>query len=201
MAVFALSPALAAKQITLRIPLEPGPEPEEIAVATFDDSRILPADLKRWMLVHENGYYETLMIESSTDCKPSDIPKLQQGIRKTQQMIDELDPSRFPLELSGVVMYLKDLQSFRFWQSVQELEFLKSGKAPQDEYTDTDLERCQVHVETLSRVQACHQVFFNWHNCVLHTLEKQLGSYPKDKWKAFLDAYGIQERIESTIGD
>jgi hypothetical protein len=27
---------------------------------------------------------------------------------------------------------------------------------------------------------------------------KRIGSYPKEKWKAFLDAFGIQERLEST---
>src|SRR3954454_19096045 len=73
--------------------------------------------------------------------------------------------------------------------------------APDTEYKGTDFAQCQVHVETLNKSQACHQVVFNWNNCVLHTMEKQLGGYPKDKWTAFLDVYGIQERVEQTIGD
>jgi hypothetical protein len=30
-------------------------------------------------------------------------------------------------------------------------------------------------------------------------MRKPLGSYPKEKWKAFLDSLGIQERIESGL--
>jgi hypothetical protein len=32
-------------------------------------------------------------------------------------------------------------------------------------------------------------------------MQKELGSYPKQRWKAFLNAYGMQERLESTIMD
>jgi hypothetical protein len=195
--VFALSLPAVAKQITLRIPLDS----EHIAVVTFDDARISATDVQHSLGVEEYGVYATTVLGYVGDCNANDIPKMQKDIEKAQQIVDELNPSEFPPELSGVVMYLNDLQSFWLWQAEQELEFLKRGRSPDVEYKGTEFPHCQVHLETLNKSQACHQVVFNWNNCVLHTMEKQLGGYPKDQWKAFLDAYGIQERVEGTIGD
>lgn len=195
--VFALCLPVTAKQTTLRIPLDS----ENIAVVTFDDARLSAADLKRWMRLDEHGPYSTTVVFVYQQCKTSDIPKLEQDIEKARAMVAELDPNSYPPELSHVVMYLKDLQSVWLWLGEQELEFLKSGKAPENEYKDANLERCQVHTETVPRAQACHQVFFNWHNCANDIMHTKLGSYPKEQWKAFLGAYGIQERLESTVDD
>jgi hypothetical protein len=199
--ILALSLSSAGKQLTLRIPLEAGETSEQVAVVTFDDSRVSATDVKRWTLLHENGVYERPAFGFYPGCKASDTPKLQRDIARTQTMVEELDPNRYPPELSSVVMYLKDLQSLWLWLGRQELEFLKSGKPPENEYKDTSLERCQVHTETIPKAQACHQIFFNWHNCVNDTMRAKLGSYPKQQWKAFLDAYGIQERVKSTVND
>ncbi len=114
-------------QVTLRIPLEPG-EPEEIAVITFDENRVSAADVKRWMLLHENGFYSTPVIGSSSECKTSDIRKMEDAIQKTQQIVDDLDSSKYPPELSDVVAYLKNTQSLWLWQAQQELAFLKTGQ-------------------------------------------------------------------------
>ena len=51
----------STNQVTLRIPLQPGPEPEEIAVVTFDADRVSAKEVKRWMLLHENSYFHTPM--------------------------------------------------------------------------------------------------------------------------------------------
>jgi hypothetical protein len=191
-----------AKQVTLRIPLDPGPDPIQIVIATFDDSRVSAADVKRWIeLLHENGHYATIAINPSGKCEARDISGTEQEIAKTRRMVEELDPNAYPPELSTIVTYLRDLQSFWLWQGEQELEFLKSGTAPDTEYREVDLARCVVLPETLSRAQACNQVFYMWHNCTNQEVMKQLGSYPRENWKAFLDAYGIQERAGSSIDD
>ena len=184
-------------QVTLRIPLEPG-EPEEIVVVTFNDNRISAADVKRWTLLHENGFYSTPVVGSYPGCKTSYIPKLEGDIQKTQQLVDDLDSSKYPPELSDVVAYLKNTQSLWLWQAEQELEFLKTGQPPDIEYNGIDLGKCQPPI-TQSRQQACHQVFFQWHNCVTNATQKQLGSYPRQAWKTFLDAYGMREVVESTV--
>ncbi len=194
-----VSPAVA-KQVTLRLPLQPG-EPEEIAVVIFDDEHVSAADVKRWILLDEHGEYSTPIALVYADCRTSDAPKLEQEIVRARQTVAELDPNNYPPELSAVVMYLNNLQSLWLWMGEQELEFLKTGKGPDNEYEGTELERCQVHPETLDREQACHEVSYTWHNCALRIMEAKLGSYPKEQWKAFLDTYGIQERIESTIDD
>jgi hypothetical protein len=188
---------LPVQRVTLRIPLQSGPQPEEIAVVTFDTDRVSVKDLKRWMLLHENAYYAMPKIGYYADCKPSDIPKLEKDVKKTQQAVDNLDPNKYPPELADVVHYLKELQSFWLWLAQQELEFLKSGKLPQTQYNGIDFGACQVPSSTDNA--QCYQMFTRWHTCANHEMAKRLGSYPKEKWKAFLDSFGIQERIESTL--
>jgi hypothetical protein len=78
------------REATFRIPLQPG-EPEEIAVVTFDADRISVQDLKRWMLLHEHALYHTPMFGFYAEPKPSDIPKLKTDIKKTEQVVNELD--------------------------------------------------------------------------------------------------------------
>jgi hypothetical protein len=61
-----------------------GPEPEEIAVVTFDTDRVSAEDVKKWMLLHKNSYFHTPMFGYYPDCKPGDIPKLEQEIKKNR---------------------------------------------------------------------------------------------------------------------
>jgi hypothetical protein len=194
-AMFVVSPA--RKEITLRIPLQPG-QPEEIAVVTFDADRVSAEHVKKWMLLHEASYYHTPTFGYYPDCKPSDISKLEEDIKRTEQMVSDLDHHDYPKELTDVVRYVRDLQSFWLWMAQQELAFLKSGKLPQTEYNGLDLRACQVSTD---KAPACSQIFHNWHNCANNELMKRTGSYPKEKWKAFLDGFGIQERLESTLGE
>lgn len=193
----ALAPLQA--QVTLRIPLEPG-QPEEIAVVTFDESRISAENLKHAMVVHENGRYTTPAQGYYPDCKPGDAPKLQNDIKHTEDILRQLDAKDYPSELSDVVGYLRNLQSFWLWIAQQELAFLKDGMLPDNEYNGVDLSACRATDFGRPDLQ-CHGVFFTWHNCVLRAMSKTLGPYPKDRWNAFLDAYGIREHLESNIDD
>ena len=90
--IFALTVPLVAKQITLRIPLDS----ENIAIVTFDDGRVSAADVKHWMRVAEDGSYATTVLGYYADCNTNDISKMENGIEKTQQIVDELDPNTFP---------------------------------------------------------------------------------------------------------
>jgi hypothetical protein len=194
-AMFVVSPA--RKEITLRIPLQPG-QPEEIAVVTFDADRVSAEHVKKWMLLHENSYYHTPTVGYYHDCKPSDISKLEEDIKRTEQMVSDLDDNDYPKELTDVVRCVKALQSSWLWLAQQELAFLKSSQLPQTKYKGLDLRACQVSTD---KPPTCSQIFHNWHNCANNELMKRIGSYPKEKWKAFLDSFGIQERLESTLGE
>jgi len=182
-------------QVTLRIPLQQG-QAEEVVVVTFDQSRVSAADVKRWVLLHENGPYATSTLGYYADCKSSNVPKLENDIKQTQEILKKLDSADYPSELSDVVAYLKALQSFWLWEEEQELEFLKDGKAPDSEYNDVDLGACMV---SDTGRQNCREVLIRWPNCILHLMQKRIGNYPRDRLKAFLDAYGIQERVESSL--
>ena len=150
------------------------------------------------MLLHESARCDTPAFGYYPDCKPSDIPKLEEEIKKTEQMVNDLDPNNYPKEAAEVVRYLRGLQSFWLWLTQQKLAFLKSGKLPPAEYNGLDLRACQVSTD---KAPGCSQIFHPWHNCANNELMKRIGSYPKGKWKAFLDSFGIQERIESGLGE
>ena len=186
---------LSANDVTIRVPLSS----EEIAVVTFDQSRVSQEGVKRWMQLDEHGYYSAPVGQSYSNCKAVNIPKLEQDVKNGRQIVDDLDATKYPPELSDVVAYLKRVQSFWLWQSEQELEFVKNGRLPENGYNGIDLNSCTI--TTQSQADACRQVLVGWHNCVLNASRAQLGKYPKQQWKAFLDAYGIQERLESTIDD
>src|SRR3954462_4066903 len=111
--VFALCLQLTAKQITLRIPLDS----EHIAVVTFDDARTSATDVERSLRVAEYGLYATTVLGHVGHCNANELPKMEKDIEKAQQIADQLNPSKFPPDRSGVVMYLKDLQSFWLWQA------------------------------------------------------------------------------------
>jgi hypothetical protein len=112
-------------------------------------------------------------------------------------MVNDLDPNNYPAKLTDVVRYLRDLQSSWLWLAQQQLAFLKSGKLPQTEYNGVDI-GCQVPAAT-DNAHLCDQIALRWTTCANHEMQKRLGSYPKEKWKAFLDSLGIQERIESGL--
>jgi hypothetical protein len=192
--------AVPSTKVTLSIPLQPGPEPELIAVVTFDTDRVSATDVKRWMLLHESSYYDTSVFGYYPECKPSDVPKLEKDIKKTQQIVDDLDPNKYPPALNDVVRYLKDLQSLWLWQAQQELAFLNSGKLPQTEYNGVDLRMCEVR-NSEDKQRMCYEVLHRWHNCATNTVGRRLGSYPKEKWKGALDALGIQEQLRSGMNE
>jgi len=191
-----LPTAVFSKQVTLRIPIEPE---VYIVVASFDDDRVSVKDVKLWMQLHENAYYATPIDGYyPTECQLADVPKIEAAIKKTEQIVNDLDPNNYPAGLTDVVRYLKDLQSFWLWLARQELTFVKAGKLPQTEYNGVDLGACQAPAPT-DKAHACYQVFNQWHTCANNKMIKKLGAYPKEKWKAFLDSLGIQERLESTV--
>lgn len=186
------------REVTIRIPLSPGPEPEEISVLTFNPARVSAKDLEKWTLFHENARFTIPVIMSYMECKPSDIPELRRDIKKAEDLLGEIDRSDHPKELDEVVRFVKDRQLFWLWMGRQELEFLTKGTLPARKYKDWDLSACQV---TPDKGKICFQVSHDWANCANDEQGRRLGPYPTEKWKAFLNAFGVQERMETGIPD
>ena len=186
----------SSRAITIRIPLQPGPAPEEISVLTFDPARVSAEDLEKWTLFHENARFAAPVIGPYLECKQSDIPELRDDIKKLEQLLEEIDRSQHPKEMNDVVRYVKERQSVWLWMARQELEFLTKGTLPSHEYKDWDLSACKV---SPGPTKICYRVFYDWHNCVNDEQGRRLGPYPTDKWKAFLDAIGVEERMETGI--
>ena len=78
------------------------------------------------------------------DCaKGPNLEKRQRGVDDNRKLVDELQTSSYPTELSGVVLYLKHLQSFWLWQQEQELHFFRDGDMPDLKWEGVDArEKC-----------------------------------------------------------
>jgi hypothetical protein len=186
----------ANREDTIRIPLSPGPEPEEISVLTFNPSRVSAKDLERWTLFHENARFATPLFGPHMECTADDLPELRDEIRKTEELLGEIDRSQHPKELNEVVRYVRERQAVWLWMAEQELEFLMKGKLPEHQYKEWDLSGCRVSSD---KAKICFRVFHDWNNCANDEQVRRLGPYPTEKWKAFLDAFGVRERLETGI--
>jgi hypothetical protein len=155
------------------------------------------------MKLADGGYYAT-PVGVVPNCKDTDMSLLKDAIDKNRRLVGDLDTNKFPVELSEVVMYLKRMQSFWLWQAEQQLAFRQGGDIP-EEYDGIELQACDTVADTArsaeDKAESCRVFTHDWQGCVSRTVQPQLGSYPKQQWKAFLDAYGIRERLESTIND
>lgn len=190
-----------AQQSTIKFPFGP----DGFDVVTFDESRVSANDVKHWMRFAEAGHYGSYGI-SLAWCAQSDTAKMDSEVEAARTVVKELShETGYPSQLVGVVSYLRRALPFRVWVGEQYANFLRNGAAPESEYKDVDLEECrpiadQIRTAT-DREQACNILGYEWTNCVVRATSRRFGDYPKAQWKAFLDAYGIQEHLESPDND
>jgi len=198
--------AVAQNNKTIQVPLESG---ESIAVVTFDESRHSAGDVRHWMELSEEGSYSTprVALYSCVSKSTSEyVTQYRTAIDETAKLIQELDPSDYPQELSEVVTYLHRLQSFWLWKIEQELQFLSVGSPPETKWENLETgPRCNWTVNKLRRAKSpllkCKAVLFDWNSCVNKAVQDQLGPYPKKSWESFIRSDGLQVQMLSTEAD
>lgn len=184
----------AAQETTLRFPVGA----DDFDVVTFDANRVAAKDVKQWMKFAETGYYGSYGV-SLSGCDEAAAARTMKSLKQVHRVKDELERENdYPGQLSPVVTYLKRLLAFRLWLGEQYLAFAKKKTAPQSEYQSLDAPACHVIVDRIQKEsdtqKACQILGSAWTNCILDSSSHDLGDYPKQEWKAFLDARGIQER-------
>jgi hypothetical protein len=135
--------AVAQNMATLRVPLKSG---DYIAVVTFDESHFSAKDVTHWIELAQEGLYSEPQVAAHS-CKSEAtseyVPKFRAAIDETARLIEELDPSDYPQQLSEVVVYLRRHQSFWLWNDQQELQFLSVGSIPALKWDEVDTgQRC-----------------------------------------------------------
>jgi hypothetical protein len=208
-----ISPALEAQQTTLRFHADP-----TIIDVTFDAANVRIEDVKKWMqlrdyISNENGYQVPVSLE---ECHKEDPRYVDCGIDrgslnihdarlnmdKIRKNFADLDPKRFPDDLSSVVLYLKQIQRFALWRDAQIVQFVETGKVSALEsafQTINPQVSCkttldQIRSET-DKARAWELVWHDWDNCVLKAERKQIGPYPQKAWESFISAHGIREHV------
>lgn len=195
--------AMAQNRTTIQVPID---APQQVAIVTFDPAKASAPDVRHWMKLANNAYYSRPVGEPAECTKSPDLQKLERLVEDNRKLVDELGTPSYPPELSGIVLYLKHLQSFWLWRIQQELRFAQDGDTPELEWDNFDAnDKCSATVEQLrdsrGTMKACRLVFFDWANCTNKVFLDQMGPYPMADWEAFLRAYDLRVRIISTEGD
>jgi len=117
------------------------------------------------------------------------------GAEAIKELLKRVEVEKLSDELRDKMKADPSLQKrIKFAKRLKVLEaFRKSGKLPQTEYNGLGL-ACQVPASTKT---LCDQIVYRWRTCANNAMAKKLGTYPKEKWKAALDALGIQEELGS----
>lgn len=211
---------MKAQETTIHIPLVMG-----VDEVTFDATRLSPAEVKHWMQLspnvgQDNGYLtpENIELCDSNDPRYEGCGKEQEhvnfhnaqlNIDRIRKRIGNLDPNRYPPDMSSVVLYVRRIQSFGLWRDTQLLAFEKSGDLSVLESQFDGINPKVSCSKVLDRIrnaeghaEASHLGRFDWFNCVWHAESKQIGEYPKSAWEKFLSAHGIREHyIEEKVED
>jgi hypothetical protein len=191
----------AAQETTLRFPVGA----DDFDVVTFDASQVAAKDVEHWMKFADTGYYGSFGV-SLSGCDEAAAARTAKNLKQGHRVKDELErETDYPGQLSPVVSYLKRLLTFRLWLGEQYLAFAKTRTAPQSAYQSIDAPACRAIVERIQKEsdaqKACQLVGSEWTNCILDSSSHELGDYPKQEWKAFLDANGVQERVTLTTSE
>lgn len=201
--------------------------PGGIDRVTFDSATVKQEHLTQWIeLSPILGHYNSMLVPGTIDlCDPKDPryhcsanaefyewnPSLVNAQLNLDAMADRmkrLDAKNYPRELTEVVRYLHRLQSMFLWVGQQELAFLKTNdvEALGEKYDGIDPEIACANViqrirDTSDLKLRSHLARFDWYNCVLVPVQKDLGPYPLDDWKSFLKAHSIREEEINTEQD
>lgn len=210
----------ADPQWTIRIPCA-----GDIDEVTFDSSQLSPAEVERWMqLSPEVSRYNHYRFPEKFEQCPLDDPQYEGcgkeqvrvnlhnarlNLDKIQHRIRDLDPKRYPAELSEVVLYLRAIQSFSLQAETQRLAFATTGDASALESQFDDINPKLVCGTILERIRSAKREaeasalsWADWSNCVSNGEIKRIGEYPTEAWEKFLAAHGIREHfIEEEVVD
>src|SRR5581483_11664634 len=111
------------------------------------------------------------------------------NLEKIRTVIANLDPNRFPPDLSPVVLYLRGLQEFALWKETQRLAFFQTGDVSQLESRFHEIDpkaSCKTALDEIRRTndkqQAQELAWHDWANCVVHEEYKKIGPYPQKAW-------------------
>jgi hypothetical protein len=183
---------------------------------TFDSSQLSPAEVKRWMqLSPEISPYNDYQLPERLESCFLDDPRYQGcgkeqvrvnfhnaqlNLAKIRHRIRDLNPKRYPADLSEVVLYLRAIQSFGLHAGTQRLAFARTGdvSALESEFDrinpklvcGTVLERIR---SATSEAETSSLSRRDWSNCVWSAEIKRIGDYPTKAWEKFLAAHGIRE--------
>jgi len=113
----------------------------------------------------------------------------------------------YPAELTPVVTFLEKSLERSVWVEETRFEYYSTWdeNALKKTHTGIDPESsCPgifSQLQTASKEEKYRIVRFDWANCIVKTIDRQLGPYPSGAWNAFLKAYRITEEHKELAPD
>ena len=207
----ALLVAGTPQESTIRIEL-----PALVDEVTFNQGATFADDVRRFMQLSPNvsAFNGYLVPESLELCKADDaryrgcgtqtgyfsLHNAKLNLESIRKRIESLSGNDYPVELSPIVAYLKNIQQFALWRGNQELRYFQTG----------DLSALEAQFDAINPKIACTNelenirgadkrtgdriVRFDWSNCLWKAEMDKVGPYPKEAWQAFLVAHAIREK-------
>ena len=156
--------------------------PEELEACTAGDKRYRPCGTRN--------------IES-----PNFLHNAAVNVEISKERLKELTDMAPPEELKVVQKYLEEF--FRYGLRLQKcrLEYYKTWDENLLESCDAleEAKVCDVVAKKASfmtdRLQKYNLAQYDWPSCVVDQRDAQLGKYPEQAWKKFLETYGIKETV------
>ncbi len=109
----------------------------------------------------------------------------------------------YPKELQPVVKFLLDGLALSLWIEETRFKYYSTWNEGVLKGVHDGIDPVQLCLETFRKLEAASSkeekyriTRFDWANCIVKAIHRQLGSYPVQSWNAFLQTHGITERYE-----
>lgn len=141
--------------------------------------------------------------DNNTISAPNFMRNAEINLQKSRRGLASLQHLNPPSELEPVFNFLQEGLALSLWIEETRFRYYTTWdeKVLKETHLGIDPEPlCQEAFQKLdaanSKEEKYEIVRFDWANCMVRAVNRQLGQYPIDSWNAFLKAYGISEHYE-----
>ena len=140
--------------------------------------------------------------------KPNSLHNAEVNLQKSKRGLSWLQQLDHPKELNSVVKFLSQVLSLSIWIEEARLKYYTTWDERVLREVHNGIDPGQLCRETFRKLEAAKSkedryqiVRFDWANCIVGAINRQLGPYPISAWNAFLQAYGITESYKERSPD
>lgn len=135
--------------------------------------------------------------------KPSFLHNAEVNLQKSKRGLSWVQHLDHPKELDSVVKFLEQSLSLSIWIEETRLKYYSTWDETTLKEVHHGIDPEQLCPETFRKLEAdgskeekYRTVRFDWANCILRAIDRDLGPYPINAWNSFLQAFSITEEYK-----